>query len=443
MQNDNLFKEIWKILEDQPMLDPHTHLTASHLTARGLHDILLYHMVISDLYSAGCPDGARLSEFPDDNEAYSRLERAIPYVKYIQNTSCFWGTRIILKDLYGWDEPITESNWKKLDDIIRAKYADPKWRSEIIKRSNVKRFCTELARRGDSSFDNMCDYSLEWAFFTRAQWGCFDTALLELEYTWNMDEPGPPLPVTVNRAELNFKKVIKTVEDIEEALTHFCDKIPFDRVINMASHLSCDITYRAVTVEETAKALKNRDNAGETERDIYANYVFNRFLEMYRERKIGKALQFSLGAEPLPYETGAKMRTETVFELAQLFSRNPDINFNIHNASEHQNQAFCTLARELPNVSFTGFWWHNFFPGQMRKIFRQRLDMVALNKWVGFISDAYCLDWTYAKTIIIRTQMTEVLKEKILQGQYTLDTVKFIAEQILYETPKNLFDIKI
>jgi len=164
---------------------------------------------------------------------------------------------------------------------------------------------------------------------------------------------------------------------------------------------------------------------------------------MYREREVGQTLQFSLGAEPLPYETGAKMRTETVFELAQLFSRNPDINFNIHNACEHQNQAFCTLARELPNVSFTGFWWHNFFPGQMRKIFRQRLDMVALNKWVGFISDAYCLDWAYAKTVIIRTQMTEVLKEKVLQGQYNLDTVKYIAEHILYETPKNLFNIKV
>ena len=446
MQNgnvDNLYDEIWKILKDQPMLDPHTHLTPSHLTARGLHDILLYHMVISDLYSAGCPDGARLSEFPDDSEAYSRLERAVPYVKYIQNTSCFWGTRIILKDLYGWDEPITEQNWKKLDDIIRAKYIDPDWKSEIIKKSNVKRFCTELARRGDGSFDDMCDYSLEWAFFTRSQWGCFDTALLELEYTWNMDAPGSPLPVTVNRAELNFKKIIKTIDDVEDALKHFIDKIPFDEIINMASHFSCDITYRAVTVKEMETALKNRDNAGETERDIYANYIFNRFLEMYRDKNVGQVLQFSLGAEPLPYETGAKMRTETIFELAQIFNRNPDINFNIHNASEHQNQAFCTLARELPNVSFTGFWWHNFFPGQIRKIFRQRLDMVAVNKWVGFISDAYCLDWTYAKTVMVRAQMTEVLKEKVLQGQYTIDTVKFIAEQILYETPKNMFDIKV
>ena len=51
-------------LREIPLLDAHTHLDAAHLSARGLDDILLYHMVISDLYSAGCPEGARLSEMP-------------------------------------------------------------------------------------------------------------------------------------------------------------------------------------------------------------------------------------------------------------------------------------------------------------------------------------------------------------------------------------------
>ena len=46
------------------MLNAHTHLTGGRLTARGLHDILLYHMVVSDLYAAGCPSGARLTEYP-------------------------------------------------------------------------------------------------------------------------------------------------------------------------------------------------------------------------------------------------------------------------------------------------------------------------------------------------------------------------------------------
>jgi hypothetical protein len=99
-------------LREIPLLDAHTHLDAAHLSARGLDDILLYHMVISDLYSAGCPNGARLDEMPSLEESHSRLEQAIPYLPRIQNTSCSWMVRIILKDLYGWTEPVTADNWQ-------------------------------------------------------------------------------------------------------------------------------------------------------------------------------------------------------------------------------------------------------------------------------------------------------------------------------------------
>jgi hypothetical protein len=41
--------------------------------------LLLYHMVVSDLYSAGCPSGARLTQFPNwpsQKEAHQRISRS-------------------------------------------------------------------------------------------------------------------------------------------------------------------------------------------------------------------------------------------------------------------------------------------------------------------------------------------------------------------------------
>jgi len=78
--------------------------------------------------------------------------------------------------------------------------------------------------------------------------------------------------------------------------------------------------------------------------------------------------QFSLGAEPLPYETGSKLRPETIFELAAIIERHTGLRFQVFLASEHANQALCTLVRELPNLSLAGYWWHNFFPGSIRKV---------------------------------------------------------------------------
>src|SRR5215813_10092494 len=103
-------------LAEVPILDVHTHLVGGRLAARGLHDVLLYHMVVSDLYSAGCPSGARLTQYPgwpDDAEATHRIEEAIPFIPAIQNTSSFWAVRLILRDLYDWREPITIDSWRK------------------------------------------------------------------------------------------------------------------------------------------------------------------------------------------------------------------------------------------------------------------------------------------------------------------------------------------
>ena len=49
----NQTDEILSALAEIPVLDVHTHLVSGRLGARGLHDVLLYHMVVSDLYAAG------------------------------------------------------------------------------------------------------------------------------------------------------------------------------------------------------------------------------------------------------------------------------------------------------------------------------------------------------------------------------------------------------
>ena len=113
-----------------PALDAHTHVDARHLAARGLHDVLLYHMMISELYSAGCPDGQRLSENPDEQEVTGRIQRALPYLPMVTNTSTWAICRNILRDLYGWEEMPSLSNWRRLHAIIQEKSKDLAWPRE-------------------------------------------------------------------------------------------------------------------------------------------------------------------------------------------------------------------------------------------------------------------------------------------------------------------------
>lgn len=430
-------------LSDIPAFDAHTHVDVKHLTARGLHDILLYHMVVSDLYSAGCPDGARLPEEPDENEAVYRLERAVPYIKYIQNTSCFSLVKKILYELYDWEDPITGKNWHLIHEKIKNKGVSHDWAREIMKKSNIIKINTELWRGREGSFDSMMNYSLEWSFFTRSQWGRFDTALLELEHAWNHDAPAPPLPVTVNEENLKFTRKIKSIDDVQAAMKHYFDKIPFNRIITIASHFSTDISYRRVTEGDMEKAIQLRHSAGPEERDIYANFVFEEFLKEFAARGLDMPLQFSLAAEPLPYETGSKMRCETPFELAEIIARYPGIKFNFFLANMAQNQTFCTLARELPNLSLNGYWWHNFFPSFIPHVLSERLDMLPINKQIGFFSDAYSLEWCYAKAGVIRYFTSRELYKRVERGQFDTTTARDIAGMLFGGTAARLFNLDL
>jgi len=427
-------------LREIPLLDAHTHLDAAHLSARGLDDILLYHMVISDLYSAGCPNGARLNEMPSLEESHSRLEQAIPYLPRIQNTSCSWMVRIILKDLYGWTEPVTATNWRKLDGMIRER-AGKAWAVKTLDRTGIQRTVTELWRGRNGECEELLQYSLEWAFFSRGQWGEFDTALYELERTWTSEAPEPPIPVTLG-VRPQVPRSIRTLHDVHDCLDHYCAVTPYDKILNTAQHFSTDFDYRQVSDTEMSKALERREQAGPEERDIYANYIIEQYLQRLEQSHEGFMFQFSLGADPLPFETGSRIRQTTLRQLSELISRHPKLNFQCHIASLHANQTLCTFCRELPNFSLAAYWWHNFFPLFMRQVMETRLDMLPVNKQIGYLSDAYCADWCYAKATMIRKQLANVLARKIAQGQYNEELALVIARQILFEMPQSLCGVK-
>lgn len=447
-----LVPELEGALADVPMLDIHTHLVGGKLGARSLSDVLLYHMVISDLYAAGCPSGLRLTPYPnwpDARETQARIEEALPFLPQIRNTSSSWGVRIILNDLYGWRDPITPDNWRKLDRCIGERAEDRAWHHSILDRLRIRRSGTEIARRGRGEDDDRLQYALEWGFFTRGQWAEFDTALYELERCWGRT-PESPSPIGAG-ARPAPERTIRSLRDVHDAVAHYVKSIPYEStaartgsvaVLSTATHLSTDIDYRVVTDAEMEAALARRARAGRLERDLYAGYIHEAFLTALEQHSSEIVFQFSLGAEPLPCETGSRLRQTTLVQLAEMIARHPRLRFQCLLASRAANQSLCTLARELPNFSLAGYWWHNFFPDIIRQILTERLDMLPANKQIGFFSDAYCVEWTYAKAVLVRKQMAHVLAQKIEQGQYSRAEALSVARAILFESPQALLGMR-
>ena len=130
--------------------------------------------------------------------------------------------------------------------------------------------------------------------------------------------------------------------------------------------------------------------------------------------------QFSLGAEPLPYETGSRLSQQTIAQLADMIGRHPQLRFQCFLSSRHANQSLCTLARELPNLSLAGYWWHNFFPATIVRVMEERLDMLP-DQQAGRVLLRRLLHGVDLCEVVHRPQADGAMywPTEICQGQYT------------------------
>jgi len=151
--------------------------------------------------------------------------------------------------------------------------------------------------------------------------------------------------------------------------------------------------------------------------------------------------QFSFGAEPLPFETGSRLTQHTVAQLAEIIGRHPKLRFPMFfwRAATRINRSARWRA-SCRTLASPGYWWHNFFPDVIRQVMAERLDMLPANKQIGFLSDAYGVEWCYGKALLVRKQMARVLADKIDSGQYSREDALAIARAILFETPQRFWE---
>src|SRR5258706_11870952 len=97
----------------------------------------------------------------------------------------------------------------------------------------------KIARSGKGEDDKRLQYSLEWGFFTRCQWGEFDTALYELERCWGRT-PESPSPIAGGGRPAT-ERTIRTLDDVHAAISHYVNAIPYGQVLSTATHISTDI----------------------------------------------------------------------------------------------------------------------------------------------------------------------------------------------------------
>jgi glucuronate isomerase len=430
----SLAQRVERLISETPIVDPHTHLRCDQAAAPDLAALMSYHWVQTELRAVGMPASDLDPALPADE----RVRRAIPFLRKMRNTAMAWCLFRIFRDLYDFDERhLTEANWRTLFDKVAATGRDPSWAPAVLRdRCNIRTVVTSLGNRSDDPTRNP-DHIL---FMLDAHYlfcpgvatdlsPFFDGRTTKAEYYDALAQVLGERPSATDRLRhLLFDWLDRTVTGPVRFTNTF---IPIEQ-----RFLPPDETRVGAILARAAGSQPS-----DADIDALVRFVTWQVLAWHHENR--KALQIAVGAEYFICDGKSIPRFQETWtsEMARAFHEFGNARFDLMMASDVLSHEVAVLARQFPNVYVSGYWWHNFFPETIEKIIGLRVQVAPMTKVGGFLCDAYYAEWTYGKLQVVKKAMAAALARLVEAGFYDEDELPAILQQILHDTPRDLYDL--
>jgi hypothetical protein len=441
MQTTELYKRIRTEIEGISMVDTHEHLI-SEQTRLGQKIDLFYwfsHYASSDLISAGMPISSleclRRSDLPLDE----RWAEFAPFWKDVRNTGYGRALLLAAHDLFEVDdinqasyrelsEKITDSNhsgWHyhvlkerarlhlSLVDVLED--FDPCPVSEMDRRLfapvlRVDDFVTPcnrpdlemLERRTDVAIHSLDD-------LLKALDVAFDRALRD-------GAPAVKVAVAYERP-LQFEKVTKA--DAEHVFNQLC-RYP----LTLREHRFGEYVQLPPVSWEEARPLQ----------DYLMHQVIRRAIEHDLPIQVHTGLQEGNGnllvnAHPL--------------QLVNLFLEYPEARFDVFHAGYPFQSELATLGKNFPNVYLDLCWVHVISPWVARQTLHEWIETVPANKIFAFGGDYIFVEGAYAHSRMARSNVAEVLAEKVSSGYLNEAEALTLAHMLLRDNAIRFFRLPV
>jgi glucuronate isomerase len=424
-------KKIFGALETVPVIDPHCHLDASQPAARNLADIILYHHVWIELISAGMGQNEVTKaglphELADpEMEPVQRVQRALPYLNRIRNTTVGSLLRWLLSDLYGINGPLRESDIDKLASSVERNSKDESW---------PEHFFSDICRIEKA----VTVEPLKQNRFERIAGADERLRMLNIA-----DGKATPSERLQSMAGI-LGRDIRTASDYRDFAAKLATDKSFGSPLFLGAWMPAFFTDE-MAQENAVNRIIGKAREGESlspaEMGSVSYFGMLTALEALRSTPI-RTIQLIAGAEVIPpHRSLTQWSGRFCGACARLASHFGDFRFNLSTASDAFTQDIAVMSKHIPNVSVAGYWWHTLYPFYIRKSIETRMDLIPSSKIIAFFSDAYHIEWCLPKLKLVKQIFGEVLIDRVSRGMYDIDTALSIIPVIFYDAPKEIYGL--
>jgi hypothetical protein len=432
-----LRQRIASLIASTPIVDPHTHLRSAQPNAPDLAALMSYHWLQTELRAVGMPVADLDPGLPPDE----RVRRALPYLKAMRNTAMSWCFRRILRDLYGLTDPdLDASNYRGILDLVAASVRDPDWPRHVLRdRCRIETVVTSLGNAGPDPNTTRLGVPVRY--------------MLDVHYLFCPGVATDLTPFFAGRTTRSaYYEALAQVLGDRPATTEHLGRLLFDWLDRtVTGPVRFSNTFLPIEQRFAPPELARADAAlgraagsrGLDDADIEALVRFVTWTVLAWHHEHRKAFQIAVGAEYFICDGKSIPRFDPTWTsaMARAFHAFPGARFDLMMASDPMVQDICVLARQFPNIYTSGYWWHSFFPRLIERIVGLRLQIAPMVKVGGFLCDAYYCEWTYGKLQVVRKAMASALASLVESDFFDEDELPELLHQILYRTPRDLYDL--
>ena len=436
-QNTDLYKRIRAEIEGISMVDTHEHLISEQTRLSQKLDLFHWfsHYASSDLVSAGLPmaslERLRCPDLPLDE----RWAEFAPFWKDMRNTGYGRALLLAAHDLFEVDD-INQASYRELSDKITESNHSG-WHYHVLK---------EQARLHLSLVDVLENF--DPCPVSEMDRRLFAPVLRVDDFVTPCNRPD--LQVLERRTGV----AIHSLDDLLKAM----DAAFARGVRDGAPAVKVAVAYeRPLLFEKVTKADAERmfnqlcrypvtpqDNRpGEVAQLPPVSWHEARPLHDYlMHQAIRRAIDHNL---PLQVHTGLQEGTGNLLlnshplQLVNLFLEYPEARFDLFHAGYPFQSELATLGKNFQNVYLDLCWVHVISPWVARQTLHEWLETVPANKIFAFGGDYIFVEGAYAHSRMARTNVAEVLAEKVSSGYLTEAEAFTLAHMLLRDNAIRFF----
>lgn len=410
------------------VIDVHTHLRWQQPSAQNLADILGYHYITTELESAGWS----YAKFRAAKTPEAKVATMVPFFPRIANTATWWGFMRMARELFGFeDDTVTPKNWKKLYEQVNARLRLRGWWQQVL-RDRIQ---------SDASFMTN-DYGEDYRGYDKH----FFVPSLRIDPLIN----GIADPVNLGRFEKATEVELTSLGALRKMIAKLFATHKRRGARQISFSLPPDFTFAwtsARAVEPIFATVLRGARVTDAEFLALRSYVFEQYLEQARLHRLPMFLLIGVYRNVYRNATTSFPKDLLGFEpgmvraFDELFNAYPDVKFEFMLLNRVLSHELTAYAKVFPNVYFSGHWWYTCYPGSIQQALAERIEMLPVNKTNGFFSDAYYVEWGYAKVRMIKTQLTTVLVQKVEEGYFSEDQALFVARRLLHDNAAEYYGL--